>query len=504
MAKFNQAFFSQKAICKMFLREFGIARDWEKVKLSDMKAMLRSYSDEKLFTVAKLIMERDGLPYNQADYEDHAEEIAAMDDDQLAEELDLPEQVKEPVASPIEGGVAAFVEELKQAKREAEKQERDRKAAFEAEMNIKNQPKPEIIMNAEHIEADNAELKLAAQLAALIAGAKPKAPAIDQAAIKAMAHEVAMMVVNEKTTAMVDSMKKQMVEIANIAANNVAPREIIIRGDDFKEVKINGVVHPVFEKVMRLAKAGLNVLLVGPAGCGKTHLAAQVAQALGKSFASISGSAGVSEAQLTGRLLPTGDGGRFEYHESPFVREYSKENGGFLFDEIDAFDPNCLLTVNQATANNGFEIEARGVTGKGTYVAKGKGSLIFGAANTFGSGADMQYVGRAQLDGATLDRWYVVSMDYNAALESQLSGMPCPPVQVWRPAGAPSQDEIISIGEWVTDLRQRATANKLRRIVSTRMLQKAIAARTAGIPIKEIKADLTAGWSRDELAKVGM
>ena len=43
---------------------------------------------------------------------------------------------------------------------------------------------------------------------------------------------------------------------------------------------------------------------------------------------------------------------------------------------------------------------------------------------------------------------------------------------------------------------------RLRRVVSTRTLQKAVAARQAGVPSEEVKRDLLAGWSRDELAKV--
>ena len=45
-------------------------------------------------------------------------------------------------------------------------------------------------------------------------------------------------------------------------------------------------------------------------------------------------------------------------------------------------------------------------------------------------------------------------------------------------------------------------AAKLRRFVSTRTFQKAAAARMAGVPLKEVKADIFAGWTRDELAKV--
>ena len=44
------------------------------------------------------------------------------------------------------------------------------------------------------------------------------------------------------------------------------------------------------------------------------------------------------------------------------------------------------------------------------------------AANTFGRGADRQYVGRNQLDAASLDRFIVVNMDYDNVLERALAG----------------------------------------------------------------------------------
>lgn len=52
-------------------------------------------------------------------------------------------------------------------------------------------------------------------------------------------------------------------------------------------------------------------------------------------FASISCTAGMSESQLLGRALPTGDPGQFTYCGTPFPECY--ESGSlFLFDEIDA------------------------------------------------------------------------------------------------------------------------------------------------------------------------
>ena len=167
-----------------------------------------------------------------------------------------------------------------------------------------------------------------------------------------------------------------------------------------KTKEIEGVVCEEFETLLQLSKERVNTLMVGPSGCGKTHVSAQIADAMELSFASQSCSAGVSESAFTGKLLPLGDHGRFEYVESDFVRIY--ENGGvFLFDEIDAADSNVLVFLNQSLANGSFHCAQR--IGN-TLVKKHKDFVAIAAANTFGTGADSLYTGRNSLDAATPDR----------------------------------------------------------------------------------------------------
>ncbi len=48
-------------------------------------------------------------------------------------------------------------------------------------------------------------------------------------------------------------------------------------------------------------------------------------------------------------------------------------------------------------------------------------AAVAAAANPFGAGADAQYVGRSQLDAATLDRFSFVPMDYDEKLELAIS-----------------------------------------------------------------------------------
>ena len=47
--KFNHSVLASKAICISFLREFGVAKDWTRVTIGEMRRMLASYADERLF-----------------------------------------------------------------------------------------------------------------------------------------------------------------------------------------------------------------------------------------------------------------------------------------------------------------------------------------------------------------------------------------------------------------------------------------------------------------------
>jgi MoxR-like ATPase len=262
----------------------------------------------------------------------------------------------------------------------------------------------------------------------------------------------------------------------------VAPREVVVKVGDSPAVKVDGRPHPMFDKVVKLVAAGVNVLLVGPAGCGKSHLAKQVAQALGRNFGTLHCSAGASESQVTGWLLPIGKGGAFEFKPAHFATLYSEGNSLFLIDEIDAADPNMLMVLNGALANGALHIPQ---CADRPEWERGKDAAIIAAANTYGHGADAVYAGRNQLDAATLDRFYVVEMGYDTALEKDIGA---------------TQPEFY---RWHSALREKANANKLRRVVSTRVLQKGVAALSAGIALSQVKADLLAGWTRDERNKVG-
>ena len=260
-------------------------------------------------------------------------------------------------------------------------------------------------------------------------------------------------------------------------------KEIVVKVADRPAVKMDGKVHEKFAEILDLAAQRMEILMVGPAGCGKSHLAEQIAKALGLRFGSISCSAGMSEGQITGRLIPTGDGGRFEYQRSQFV-EFYEEGGEFLLDEIDAADANVLLVINQALANGHLPVPNR-ITNP--QAKRHPDFVLIAAANTFGNGANRMYVGRNQLDESTLDRYRIgqVVMDYDRQLEESILGDTGLLQRLW-------------------SIRRKAAECQLRRVVSTRFIAKAATMRAAGWTSEKIIVQLVCGWTQDERSKVGV
>jgi MoxR-like ATPase len=165
--------------------------------------------------------------------------------------------------------------------------------------------------------------------------------------------------------------------------------------------------HKALPDVVMCVAAGTNPFLVGPAGSGKTTLAQQVADTLKRKF--YAENRVTSEYKLLGYMDATG-----KYVRTQFREAYEK-GGVFLLDEVDASDPDVLTTFNSALANGLCPFPDKLVKAHCDFVA-------LAAGNTFGRGADRQYVGRNQLDAATLDRFVIVEVDYDEVAELVWAG----------------------------------------------------------------------------------
>ncbi len=249
--------------------------------------------------------------------------------------------------------------------------------------------------------------------------------------------------------------------------------------------KIEGTSHKALPRLLKLFAAGFrNFLVVGPAGSGKTTLAANLATALSLMFASVSCTAGMSESALTGRSIPDLTTGKVVFQSTDFVRCY-ETSGVFLIDETDAADANVMLVINSALANGHMPLPNRTEQPSATRHAS---SVVVCAANTWGMGADRQYVGRNQLDAAFLDRFVgaTIEVDYDRDLESALVG-----------------DANICARVWT--IRDKVMELKLRRVVGTRfLLSTARLVKCAGESLDAALIACTTGWTTDERTKVGI
>lgn len=168
-----------------------------------------------------------------------------------------------------------------------------------------------------------------------------------------------------------------------------------------------GVAHRSLPDILMAVVAGTSPFLVGPAGSGKTTLASQIADVLKRKF--------YMEARVTSEFKMLGFIDAHGHTVRTQFREAYEHGGVFLFDEVDASDPDALTAFNAALANGQCAFPDALINVHKDFVA-------IAAGNTFGRGADRQYVGRNQLDAATLDRFAVFEIDYDEALERQLCG----------------------------------------------------------------------------------
>ncbi len=189
---------------------------------------------------------------------------------------------------------------------------------------------------------------------------------------------------------------------------NPAVREIELIAPDRPAVKV-GIQHREFERILKLVALRIDTFLVGPAGSGKTTLCEFVAKALGLPFFMQPVGLQTTKSDLLGYKDATGT------YVPSLLREAYENGGVFLMDEIDAGNANVLTVINAALSNGWAGFPDR-------MVQRHQDFIFIAAGNTYGRGADRQYVGRNPIDAATLDRFAVVEFDYDEKLEVALSG----------------------------------------------------------------------------------
>lgn len=265
----------------------------------------------------------------------------------------------------------------------------------------------------------------------------------------------------------VDELKEDILKMVNefISSEygNLPSTIEIKKGSERKQVK--GNFHKDFEKILKVVDANVPVMLVGRAGSGKNHTLEQVAEALDLDF--YFSNAVTQEYTLKGFIDANG-----HFHETQFYKAFS-QGGMFFLDEMDASIPEALIVLNSAIANGYFDFPIG-------RVRKHERFRVVSASNTWGTGANAVYIGRNQLDGATLDRFVQIEFDYDTELER----------------GFTSDTDLY---EFTIDLRKAIDKTQTRAIVSMRALLNAD--KLSGVlPIDEIiKSVYIKGMNKTDL-----
>ncbi len=221
----------------------------------------------------------------------------------------------------------------------------------------------------------------------------------------------------------------------------------------------------LIKKVRRFHAAGRGVFLTGPAGSAKTTASAQVAEILGRDFYCMSIGPQTSKADLLGYMDAHG-----RYVETILYRAY-RDGGVFLFDELDAGTSGVLTIINALTSQPFF------IFPNGERVSRHPDFLFMGAGNTYGTGANLQYVGRNALDGATMDRFRPMLWDYDPELEKALAIRAATAIPNGHEAAA---GMAVKWAARVQTLRAAAEKANVRLIISTRAVISGAAALADG------------------------
>lgn len=238
---------------------------------------------------------------------------------------------------------------------------------------------------------------------------------------------------------------KEMRKIMPKTYNITLPDNAIISLGDM-------LYHKKFEQVLNCVNLNLPIFLSGDAGSGKTTLAEQCAKALGLAYYCISVCLQTSETVFLGYKNAHGN------YVRTLFREAYEHGGIFLIDEIDNGNPNILSVLNACMANGVCAFPDGMVT-------KHPNFRIIASGNTIGRGADRHYVGRLEMDLATLDRFVFIFIDYDETIEKAISSK-----------------EIFLLTK---ALREIVFEKKIRLIVSPRASAHILKLHTVGVKIKD-------------------
>ena len=172
--------------------------------------------------------------------------------------------------------------------------------------------------------------------------------------------------------------------------------------------QVNGATNKDFEVFCNLVNAGKPLYMYGPAGCGKSYTAKQIAEALGLDYYE------TSQAMFAHELKGYGDA-KGEFVPTAFYRAFTK-GGLFFLDEVDASAPEALVVMNNAIANKRFDFPVIG------NVDAHPNFRVIAAGNTRMTGATIAYTARQMQDTSFKNRFFFALVGYDERIEREIAG----------------------------------------------------------------------------------
>ena len=190
----------------------------------------------------------------------------------------------------------------------------------------------------------------------------------------------------------------------NVSLATVPPMKL---ADRYVHRKIYGVED--FKTFDKARANGINVLIYGPTGPGKTTAVEAWSAARGLRMATVSGNASMESRQLFGGFIPDGNGG-YGWIDGP-VTDVVRNGGVLLLDEFNFISPKIYTTLYPLTDGR------RTITlldHMGETIVAHPDLTIFATMNP-------DYIGTTPLNFAMRNRFDIqLAWDYDDAVESKL------------------------------------------------------------------------------------
>lgn len=202
--------------------------------------------------------------------------------------------------------------------------------------------------------------------------------------------------------------KEQILEQVRVVMKEITPVKVIkVRLPDKTEVDVRGQ-HAQFHKLLSLVNLREEVLLFGPPGVGKSYSAKAAAEAVGLEYGELSVGPTTTESKLLGYQDANG-----RYVSTEFRRRY-EEGGVFLLDETDNGNGSVMAVLNNALSTGRLAFPD-------AVIERNDDFVLIATANTVGTGATREFLGRQPLDAAFRDRFSVIDWNIDVALEGSIA-----------------------------------------------------------------------------------